>query len=145
MERLCALTGLERVILGSSGSDAVEAGLGRRRFDARLAGTTYLWMFPIYAFGGLLFEVGHGLVADWAWPLRGAFYTIGIFAVEYASGWFIKALTGSVPWDYADRRWQVHGLIRLDYAPAWFGFGLLLEQVERLAHAIEPAVLALVG
>ena len=130
-------------IVWTAGSDAAEAAIARRPLDPRLAGKTYLWMFPIYAFGGLMFEVGHALVGDFAWPLRGLVYTVGIFAVEYLTGWLIQALTGTIPWDYSDRRWNVHGLIRLDYAPAWFAFGLLLEQVEAVARAIEPAVLAL--
>ncbi len=132
-------------IVWTAVTDAAESAVARRPVDARLAGKTYLWMFPIYACGGLAFEVAHGWVADLAWPLRGMVYTVGIFAVEYASGWLIQRLTGSIPWDYSERRWHVHGLIRLDYAPAWFVFGLLLERVEQLARAIEPAVLGLVA
>lgn len=127
-------------IVWTAGSDAVEAALGRRRFDPRLAGKTYLWMFPIYGLGGLLFEAAHALVGELAWPLRGAIYTVGIFAVEYASGRLIQLLSGAIPWDYSDKRWNVHGLIRLDYAPAWFCFGLLLEQVMALARAIATVV-----
>lgn len=129
-------------IVWTATTDAVEARLAGERVDPRLAGKTYLWMFPIYAFGGLLFELGHGWVAALAWPLRGVVYTIGIFAVEYVSGRLIQVATGEIPWDYSDRRWNVHGLIRLDYAPAWFVFGLLLEQVEGLARVIEVALLA---
>lgn len=127
-------------IVWTAGSDAVEAALGKRPFDPRLAGKTYLWMFPIYAFGGLLFEVAHGLLADLAWPVRGLVYTVGIFAVEYFAGWLIQVLSGEIPWDYSDRRWNVHGLIRLDYAPAWFCFGLVLEQVMAIAQAIGTVV-----
>jgi len=65
---------------------------------------------------------------------------LGCFAVEYASGWAIKRATGTVPWDYASTRWNVHALIRLDYAPVWFVFGLLLERVQQVAHMIEACV-----
>ncbi len=108
--------------------------------DMRLAGRTYLWMFPIYAGGGLAFEVVYGLIGQWPWIARGLTYMLGCFAIEYASGWLIRRLTGSVPWDYTQARWGVHALIRLDYAPAWFAFGLLLEVVSRIAHACEPAI-----
>lgn len=121
-------------------TDAVEARLAGRAIDRRLVGTTYLWMFPIYAGGGLAFEVVHGLLVGMPWIARGLIYMLGCFAVEYAAGWCIRRVTGSVPWDYSQRTWQVHGLIRLDYAPAWFVFGLLLERVEQWAHAIERAL-----
>jgi uncharacterized membrane protein len=120
--------------------DAVRA-LGRRqRIDPRLAGRTYLWMFPIYGGGGLLFEVVYGRVAGWPWAARGMLYMVGCFAVEYASGWAIRRATGAVPWDYTASRWNVHALIRLDYAPVWFVFGMLLERVEHLAHVFTVCV-----
>lgn len=100
--------------------------------DRRLAGRTYLWMFPVYGLGGLAFEHVHGLLAAWPWVLRGAVYMVGCFAIEAASGLAIKAATGKIPWDYSYARWQVGGVIRLDYVPVWFGFGLFLELVERV-------------
>jgi uncharacterized membrane protein len=117
---------------------AVVAALrARERIDWRLAGTSYLWMFPIYGAGGLLFEVVHRQLAAWSWPwpLRGVTYMLGCFAVEYVTGAFLKAVTGRIPWDYQSARWNVHGLIRLDYAPVWFAFGLLLEVTQPLVQA----------
>ncbi len=111
-----------------------EAVRARRAIDWRLAGRTYLWMFPIYGGGGLAFEVAHARVAGWPWPARGAIYMLGCFVIEYVTGWIIKRITGKIPWDYSYARWHVHGLIRLDYAPVWFAFGLILEQVERVAR-----------
>lgn len=110
--------------------------------NSRLIGRTYLWMFPIYGFGGLLFEVAFSLISGWPWVLRGFIYMVGCFAIEYASGWLIQRLTGTVPWDYTQSRWGVHGLIRLDYAPAWFCFGFILEVVTRVAQACEPVIRA---
>lgn len=126
-------------IVWTSTTDAVEARLEGRPVDVRLTGKTYLWMFPIYAFGGLLFEQAHGLIASQSWLLRGTIYMIGCFVIEYAAGWLIRRLTGECPWDYTMRRWQVHGLIRLDYAPVWFAFGLILEVVERYVTLFERA------
>jgi len=93
-------------------------------------------MFPIYGGGGLLFELVHAAVGTWPWFGRGLVYMAGCFAVEYTSGWLIQRATGAIPWDYSHRRWQVHGLIRLDYAPVWFLFGLLLERVEMLVTTV---------
>ena len=118
----------------------VEALAAGQRPDPRLAGNTYLWMLLIYGGGGLLFEIAHAVVAPLPWFLRGAIYMVGCFLVEYATGWLIMMLTGTIPWDYSARRWHVHGLIRLDYAPAWFAFGLILEQVEVIVRSIEPVL-----
>lgn len=94
-----------------------------------LIGHTYLWMFPIYGFGGLAFETCHEIVRGWPWIARGALWTGLIFAVEYASGALLRRLTGRCPWDYGGARYSLDGLIRIDYAPLWFLFGLLLERV----------------
>jgi uncharacterized membrane protein len=111
-----------------------------RRPDPRLSGKTYLWMLPIYGGGILLFEVVHATIAGLPWPARGTIYMLGCFAVEYVTGWIIKVVSGTIPWDYSAVRWNVHGLIRLDYAPAWFCFGLLLERIEAIVRAVEPAL-----
>ena len=120
-------------IVWTATHDAIEALAAGRSIDPRLPGHTYLWMFPIYGGGGLLFEVAHAAVQSWPWVARGVTYMVGCFAVEYASGWLIQRATGTIPWDYSHRRWHVHGLIRLDYIPVWFVFGLLLERVQQLA------------
>lgn len=95
----------------------------------RLAGQTYLWMFPLYGAGGLLFEPLHDALRDQPWPLRGLVWMLLIFLVEYFSGWLLRRLTGRCPWDYACARTNIHGLVRLDYAPVWFIFGFLLERL----------------
>ena len=95
----------------------------------RLSGSTYLWMFPLYGAGGLLFEPLHDALRLHPWPLRGLTWMVLIFLVEYASGWALRRLTGRCPWDYTYARFNVDGLIRLDYAPVWFVFGLILEYV----------------
>ncbi|MCY1065918.1 hypothetical protein OV090_14145 [Nannocystis sp. RBIL2] len=95
----------------------------------KLAGHTYLWMFPLYGMGGLAFEPCHEWIRHWPWPIRGALWAAGIFAVEYAFGRLLRAVSGRCPWDYSYARWHVHGLVRLDYAPVWFAFGLFLERL----------------
>ncbi len=60
--------------------------------------------------------------------IRGGVYTICIFAVEFLSGSFLKKLH-VCPWDYSKAKLNIRGVIRLDYAPAWFALGLLYEKV----------------
>ena len=43
------------------------------------------------------------------------------------TGWLLRKL-GVCPWDYSDAPLNIDGLIRLDYAPAWFAVGLLFER-----------------
>lgn len=104
--------------------------------DWRLKGHTYVWMIPIYAliYPGLLLL--WPVVSAWPWALRGAFYTVLIFIVEYLSGWLLRKTIGRCPWDYAGRRWAVHGLIRLDFAPLWFGASLLYELAWRVLRGV---------
>jgi uncharacterized membrane protein len=106
----------------------------------RLEGHTYLWMLPIYGLAAFLFEPVHDALRAQPWLLRGAIYTAGIFAVEYAAGLVLKRATGSCPWDYSYSRFSVGGYIRLDYAPVWFACGLLLERAHDLITRVEPAI-----
>ena len=106
-----------------------------------LAGTTYLWMFPIYGLLAPLYEPAHNTLRHRPWPLRAIVYGAGFLVVEYASGWVIKRIIGGCPWDYTGRaRWQLHGLIRLDYYPAWALFGMLLEPVHDFLVRLTPRI-----
>jgi uncharacterized membrane protein len=127
-----ALSGRRRGV-----GDTVERVPISRAERLRLAGHTYLWMLPLYGLAALLFEPAHDAVRTLAWPLRGAIYATGIFAVEYAAGWLLRRTIGRCPWDYSYARASVHGLIRLDYAPVWFLFGLLLERAHDVLRAVE--------
>lgn len=104
----------------------------------RLQGYTYLWMIPIYAtvYPALLWLYPHA--SQHHWLARGAFYVATIFAVEYASGWLIRKLTGECPWErnYYPSRWHVNGLIRLDMAPGWLGAALVYEFVFRVISGL---------
>ena len=96
--------------------------------DVCLTATTYLWMFPIY---GLvtLFEPLHDAIRLWPMWERGTVWMLLYFAVEYFTGWVLSVLIGTIPWDYSSVAFNIQGLIRLDYAPAWFVAGLLFEKI----------------
>lgn len=109
---------------------AVRAKVTGQEAGWALHGTTSLWMFPIYGLIAPLYEPVHNALRHRPALVRGLVYTVGFWAVEYLTGWMLRRLVGTAPWDYAgDTRWHVHGLIRLDYAPVWFVAGLALEHV----------------
>lgn len=108
--------------------------------DFRLMGRTSLLMFPIYGLGAMLGPIGR-MVDNWLGDrktisskdrfLRHGFNDmVLIFAAEYVSG-FLLRLAGICPWDYSGRNMNVDGLIRLDFAPCWFGAGLLFERITK--------------
>ncbi len=102
------------------------------RGDVRLAGTTYLWMFPIYGLAVFL-EPIHNRIRHIQWFVRGLTWLGIIWSIEYSTGWIIRGTTGLCPWDYSGSTpYSVNGLIRLDMAPAWFMAGLLFEKLHDL-------------
>ncbi len=99
------------------------------REDWRLAGTTYLWMLPIYGLAVFL-EPLHDAIRRWHWAFRGLIWVGIIWAIEFFTGGTIALTVGTCPWDYSGKTpYEVLGLIRLDYAPAWFVLGLLFERL----------------
>ena len=98
--------------------------------DPRLVGQTYLWMLPIWAVGLLGVErLGPYLGAkQLRWPWRALVYVLGAFAIEYASGWTLREIVGTAPWDYSGAAASIDGLIRLDYAGGWALVGLTGER-----------------
>jgi hypothetical protein len=121
----------------------VEARAAGERW--RLAGTTYLWMFPLYGSMVFLYEPLHDALRPVPWLGRALVYAAAFLAVEYVAGWLLRRLTGSCPWDYSRRqrpsRWQLHGLVRLDYLPAWALLGLALEPVHDFLLRLAPFAL----
>lgn len=98
-----------------------------RRRDYKLAGTTSIWMFPIYGCAAFLDPIRKLLKNKPFW-VRGLSYMSLIFSVEYLSGKLLSR-HDLCPWDYGRSRFHIQRLIRLDYAPNWFGAGLLFEYI----------------
>ncbi|HBY94608.1 MAG: putative ABC transporter permease [Ardenticatenaceae bacterium] len=97
-----------------------------------LKGQTSLWMLPIYGLIAPLYEPARDRLRPAPWWVRGLAYMAGFFAIEYSSGALLRRLVGDAPWDYSHTRGNLHGLIRLDYAPAWFAAGLALERLDTI-------------
>lgn len=118
-------------------------GLPKRRpIDWTLPGHTQWWTFPLYGQIATLYEPLHNRIRHFPLLQRGLIYALGFVAVEFAAGETLKRLLGKIPWDYTGRaRWQIRGAARLDYAPLWFIFGLLLEPLHDYLVAVTPALL----
>ncbi len=101
----------------------------------RLMGYTYIWMLPIYALVPIFLMFLTPRLAGIILPFRIVIYTILLMIVEYISGWILRKTVGACPWEagYQGKRWAVHGLVRLDYAPVW---ALVCLIFERLYHTL---------
>ena len=100
-----------------------------RKKDYKLIGQTSVWMFPIYGMAAFIKPVSCKLKAHNAKTLkRGLVYTAGIYATEYMTGTMLKR-KNNCPWDYSKSKYNVNGVIRLDYAPLWFIVGLAYEKM----------------
>lgn len=98
-----------------------------RRRDMTLKGTTSLWMFPIYGCAAIFAPISRLIGRRSAW-LRGFVYMGAIFATEFVTGKLLSKRR-LCPWDYSKKRWNINRVVRLDFAPCWFGAGLLFEHL----------------
>lgn len=67
--------------------------------------------------------------------LRAVVYMIGIFIVEFISGWIFD-LMGLKIWDNSSRPYNLCGYIALMYVPIWYGVGLVAEPLHRKLDAM---------
>lgn len=108
--------------------EIVFTALGKiRRRQFALQGSTSVWMFPIYGCAALLAPLFR-LMKKKPLLVRGLAYMSAIFSMEFISGILLRRRS-LCPWDYSRSRWNVSRVIRLDYAPYWFGAGLLFEKL----------------
>ena len=98
-----------------------------RRRDMTLKGVTSIWMFPIYGCAAVISPLSKLLRKKPSW-IRGLTYMSMIFSTEYLTGRLLSRHKLG-PWDYSKSKWNVNRVIRLDYAPYWFGAGLLFERL----------------
>lgn len=112
-------------------------GISYLHHDLSMTSSTSLLMFPIYGLGAFIKPIS-GFLTGNTILFRGLVYTVCIFATEYTTGAILKAF-GMCPWNYSNAKYNINGLVRLDYAPAWFTVGLLFEKMlnprQRGSHA----------
>ncbi|PYG86911.1 putative ABC transporter type IV [Ruminiclostridium sufflavum DSM 19573] len=88
---------------------------------------TSLWMFFIYG-SAVFLEPLHDIIRNWNLVLRGIIWVVIIWGIEYSTGKLLLELLHVYPWQYFGK-FAVEGIVRLDYAPAWFVAGLLFERM----------------
>ena len=93
----------------------------------QLTGYSSLWMFPIYGCAAFI-EPLSKIYRKLNTFSRGFIYMLHIYLAEFLSGSFLKKW-GVCPWDYSSSPFNINGIIRLDYAPLWFGLGLFYETI----------------
>lgn len=98
-----------------------------RRREYTLKGGTSVYMFPIYGMAAFLAPFFRLFRKRSIW-FRGLFYALCIFTGEYITGYLLRK-KDLCPWDYSRSKWNINGLIRLDYLPFWFVAGLLFERL----------------
>lgn len=105
----------------------------KRRF---LMGYSSLWYAPLYALAPVFLHLVGAYFFELPFLLRGTLYALVIFAVEYLGMLSLRLLLGASPSQehYYKARWNIHGLIRLDYFPAMFVMGLIFEWVFSRIH-----------
>lgn len=97
------------------------------RHDKSCTANTSILMFPIYGLAAFIRPLSKFLSKRNV-LFRGSVYTLLIFTMEYLTGSGLKKLN-MCPWDYSKSRYNIKGVIRLDYAPAWFTVGLFYEKI----------------
>lgn len=100
---------------------------GLANHKKKLTCETSLYMFPIYGLAVLIAPVKK-LLQKKSTAFRGLCYTCGFFFTEYTTGRILRHFD-RCPWDYTGAPLNIDGLIRLDFAPLWFGTGLLYERI----------------
>ncbi|CAL8255287.1 unnamed protein product [Lota lota] len=97
--------------------------------DRRLAGHSSLWALPMYASALCLMERLSAVLLAHRCPLalRLVAYTLFIYLWEFSWGLGLRLL-GACPWDYSGYRYNLAGLVTLEYALPWAVASLIAEK-----------------
>ena len=106
----------------------LSSAIGFWKGDLTPRGHTSVWMLFDYGLLGVLIMPMARPLIRWGVPLpvRAFVYMLAIYAVEYPSGALFTAL-GMQVWNNGWCRWNFHDHIALDFAPVWYGVGLVVE------------------
>jgi len=96
-----------------------------------LWGYSSLWYIPLYMMAPIILALSAEIISPLPFLVRGLIYMIAIFSCEFVAMFALRKLLGASPSEanYELSRWNICGLIRLDYAPVMFLMGLIFEFV----------------
>ena len=95
----------------------------------KFPGCSSVWALIIYGSSCLVVERMYLYMHTRVHILIRAFiYLIWTYSWEFSCGLVLKQF-GACPWDYTPFHGDFMGLITLEYAPAWYISGILLEQI----------------
>ena len=102
---------------------------GIKSKNNKFIGYTSIIMFPIYGLASVIKPISLKL-KKMKMPtiIRGIVYSIGIFMVELITGSILKK-TNNCRWDYSEKKYNINGVIRIDYAPLWCIVGVIFEKM----------------
>ena len=132
---LWATLGLSTEIFFTAFTDFFISIRDHKPVDWGLPGHSYIWMIFIYGGGSLLFPFGHKHLNGFHLLVRIFIVAVGIFAIEFTTGFLLDKITGHCPWQYFGK-WSVMGYIRLDYLPAWMIFAFIIERADEIFDAM---------
>ena len=99
--------------------------------DKSLKGYSSIWYIPLYGLVAPIFHFYFDFFSQYSWYTRGLIYMLIIYLAEFFWMATLRFLLGHSPSEkeyYASGR-SFWGLIRWDFAPAWFVAGLFLESI----------------
>lgn len=97
--------------------------------EKTLKGYSSIWYIPLYGLVAPIYYFCHKLFEIYPWFIRGLIYMLIIYTAEFIWMGLLRLVFGHSPSEkeyYASGR-SIMGLIRWDFAPAWFFAGLFLE------------------
>ena len=102
---------------------------GIKSKNNKFIGYTSIIMFPIYGLASVIKPISLKL-KKMKMPtiIRGIVYSIGIFMVELITRSILKK-TNNCTWEYSDKKYNINGVIRIDYAPLWCIVGVIFEKM----------------
>lgn len=120
--------GITTEIFFTAASDFVAKIRKKEQPNWSLTGKSYIWMFFIYGSAAIFIPPVYEWSMQFPLIIRLLLYMLGIFTVEFITGWLLEITTGKCPWHYTNK-WAIKGYIRLDYAFFWMFFGFMLETI----------------
>lgn len=97
--------------------------------DWTLRGHSSLWTFFIYGFCSYTLECMYLYIkknSTVSMATRGLLYCVWCYVWEFFCGYVLR-MFNACPWDYSHMRWNLYGLITLQYFPLWYFASLYQE------------------